>query len=202
MSMITLWKAGAEKILGVLGLSVHFPNLHQYELAAVHKQEISTIILRCELRTQNGQVVAEGAGARHIKQDAWNLNKAIKMASKSAAIDATIRVAGLTGVFIKTHQHTVKNNLTGMTHCNDDNLTPKRDCYINTSHYIPKENPITAKQKHLIQRISGRNGLTIEGLEKEVQTLFKKVLKELNRVEASKFIQHLNGYKPAKINRR
>jgi len=52
MSMLTLWKAGAEKILGVLGLSAHFPNLHQYELAAVHKQEITQVVLKCDHQRQ------------------------------------------------------------------------------------------------------------------------------------------------------
>ena len=79
MSMISLWKSGAEKILGVLGMSAHFPNLHQYVLACVHKQEIAQVVLKCELKTNNGTIVAEGSGARHIKQDHWNLNTSIKM---------------------------------------------------------------------------------------------------------------------------
>ncbi len=188
-SMLTLWKSGAEKILRQLCLSAHFPNLFQYELACVHRQEIQTVVLKCELRTQNGTVVGEGTGSRHIKQDGWNLNTSIKMAAKSALIDAVIRTAGLTGIFIKTHQHTLKNNLPDMENRNHYNLTFWRDC---NSAY-PEEKPITSRQKDLIERIAGRRGLTTEGLEKSIQRLFDKDLDSLDRVQASRFIQHLNG---------
>jgi len=189
MSMLTLWKSGSEKILGVLGLSVHFPNLHQYELSAVHRVEIHQVVLKCELRTQTGTIVALGAGARHIKQDDWNLNKAIKLCMKSAVIDATIRVAGLTSLFIKTHQHTVKNN---MSRGGNRHLYVLPPIGSHTSNHTA-EKPITDKQKHLIKTLSGRTGLTTEGIEKETKGLFNKVLADLNRVEAHHFIRHLNG---------
>jgi len=173
-SILTLWKSGAEKIIRLLGLSAHFPNLFQCELASLHHQEIQSIVLKCELRTQNGTVVGEGTGSRHIKQDGWNLNISIKMAAKSAMVDAVIRTAGLTGIFVKTNRHT-------LTRVSNHNST------------LPEEKPITPKQKDLIQRIAGRRGLTTEGLEKAVQRLFGKDLDRLDRVEASRFIQHLNG---------
>ena len=100
-SGLTLWKAGAEKIIAAMGLTAHFPNVHQYEEVCLRGLDIKQILLKCELKTHGGRVVAEGAGARHLRQDSWNLNTSIKMAQKSAMIDATIRVAGLTGVFIK-----------------------------------------------------------------------------------------------------
>jgi hypothetical protein len=189
MSMLTLWKGGAEKILGVLGLSVHFPNLYQYELCCVHKQEITQVLLKCELKTVTGKLVAEGTGARHIKQDGWDLNKAIKMTQKSAIIDATIRVADLAGLFIKTHQHTVKYKLPHTADCNNDALPPRGLCH---SERL-EEKPITDKQKHLIQTIAGRKGLTIDSLKTQVQSLFNRDLDNLDRVDASKLIQHLNG---------
>lgn len=187
-SMLTLWKSGAEKIARLLGLSVHFPNLNQYEIAGLHHQEIQTVVLKCELRTQAGTTVGEGTGARHLKQDGWDLNISIKMACKSAMIDAVIRTAGLTGIFIKTHRHTLKNNLPDMGNCNY-NLPSEGSC----NSRLPEDKPITPKQKDLIQRIAGRRGLTTEGLDKAVQRLFEKDLDSLDRVEASKFINHLNG---------
>ena len=173
-----------------MGLSAHFPNLKQYKMACVHKQEITQVVLKCELKTVTGKVVGEGAGARDLKQDDWNLNTSIKMAAKSAMIDATIRVAGLTGIFMKTHRHTVKNKLAGMSDCHRDNLTGGEPCPRPTSI---DEKPITDKQKHLIQTIAGRRGLTTKGLEKQVNSLFNKGLNSLDRVEASRLIQHLNG---------
>lgn len=188
MSMLTLWKAGAEKILGVLGLSVHFPSLHEYELAAVHKQEITQVLLKCELKTLNGKVVAEGSGARHIREDAYKLNKAIKMAQKSAVIDATIRVADLAGLFIKTHQHTVKKNLSPEVN-RTDNALPHRG--LHTSQHL-EDKPMTQKQKQLILKLSGRKGMTTESLNQLIQDRFSKSLENLDRVEASNLIQHFN----------
>jgi hypothetical protein len=184
MSMITLWKSGSEKILNTLALSVRFPTLHHYELACVHKQEIAMVVLKCELRTQNGAVVAEGCGARHIRQDDWNVHKAIKMSMKSAVIDATIRVAGLTGIFIKTHQHTVKNKFPGMSDCNHNNVPPGGLC-----NGLPEDKLITLKQKDLIHKIADRKGMTTESLQQLIQDQFNKGLDNLTRVEASKFIQ-------------
>ncbi len=192
-SSIMLWKSGAEKILHILGLSVHFPNLNQFEIACVHKSEITQVILTCQLKNQNGKVVGEGTGARHIKQDGWNLNTSIKIACKSAMVDATIRVAGLTGIFVKTQHHAMKNNLRTRSDCHFYKLPPGGNCNGNGYHNIQQEKPITPKQKDLIQRIAGRRGLTTEGLNKAVQSLFDKDLDSLDRVQASRFIQHLNG---------
>ncbi|MHB1114852.1 MAG: hypothetical protein ACYC03_16820, partial [Acidovorax defluvii] len=58
-----------------------------------------TIMLRCELRDAHGHVVAQGVGARQINQDYGDLNKTFKMVAKSAHIDATLRLAGLSEVF-------------------------------------------------------------------------------------------------------
>ncbi len=187
-SMLTLWKSGAEKIARLLGLTAHFPTVQQYEIAGLHHQEIQTVVLKCELRTQAGTTVGEGTGARHLKQDGWNLNISIKMACKSAMVDAVLRTAGLTGIFIKTHRHTLKNNLPDIVNC-PDNLTSKTSC----NSTFPEDKPITPKQKDLIQRIAGRRGLTTERLDKAVQRLFEKDLNSLDRVQASRFIQHLNG---------
>ncbi|MDA3788483.1 MAG: hypothetical protein PF503_08320 [Desulfobacula sp.] len=189
-----LFKSGAERIIGILGLSAHFPALKELELACIHRQEISEIILKCELRTQNGTVVAHGSGARHIRQDNWKLNTSIKMAAKSALIDAVIRVSSLSGVFIKTHQHALtklgvyhKNSIPGMSDCNGDGLPGRSVCN------SQPEKSITDKQKHLILNLAGRKGLTTESLEKVSRGLFNKDLEDLDRVEASRFIQHFNS---------
>ena len=79
-----------------------------------------------------------------------------------------------------------QNSLSGRSVYNK-RLPGKSDCNSHT------EKPITDKQKHLIQTIAGRKGLTIEGLGKQVRSLFNKDLDDLDRVEASKFIQHIKG---------
>jgi hypothetical protein len=95
----SLFKPGAEKICGMLGVTVHFPSLPAYEQTAWSGQTPPAIVLRCELHDSQGRTVAEGIGARALQQDAGDLNKTLKMASKSAHIDATLRLAGLSEVF-------------------------------------------------------------------------------------------------------
>ena len=95
----SLWKPGAEKICGMMGLIPRFPNLAEYERATLRGEDIKTIILKCELHTGNGFVAAEGTGARRVDQDRGDINKSLKMAVKSAHIDATLRVAGLSELF-------------------------------------------------------------------------------------------------------
>ncbi len=95
----SLFKPGAEKITGMLGMTVHYPTMPAYEDAILAQADIRTIMLRCELRDVHGHVVAQGAGARQISQDYGDLNKTLKMVAKSAHIDATLRLAGLSEVF-------------------------------------------------------------------------------------------------------
>lgn len=91
----SLFKPGAEKITGMLGMTVHYPSLPDYEQAVLSGVALSTVMLRCELRDAHGRVVAEGIGARSVGQDYGDINKTVKMAEKSAHIDATLRCAGL-----------------------------------------------------------------------------------------------------------
>jgi hypothetical protein len=95
----SLFKPGAEKITGMLGMTVHYPTLPAYEEAILAQTDIRTIMLRCELCDAHGHVVAQGAGARQVSTDWGDLNKTIKMVCKSAHIDATLRLAGLSEVF-------------------------------------------------------------------------------------------------------
>lgn len=95
----SLFKPGAEKITGMLGMTTHFPSLRQYEEAVLNQCEITTIVMRCELRDAQARVVAEGVGARNLSQDYGDVNKSLKMVEKSAHIDATLRLAGLSEVF-------------------------------------------------------------------------------------------------------
>lgn len=99
LSKAALFKSGAEKITGMLGMTVHFPSLPDYEKAVISQTVITTILMRCELRDAQGRIVAEGVGARSLSQDYGDLNKSLKMVEKSAHIDATLRLAGLSEVF-------------------------------------------------------------------------------------------------------
>ncbi len=96
----SLRKPGAEKICGMLGVTPTFPTIKEYEQAALNGIEIASIVLRCHLMAADGvQVLADGIGARNLAADYGDLNKALKMACKSAHIDATLRMAGLSELF-------------------------------------------------------------------------------------------------------
>lgn len=95
----SMGKPGAEKICGMLGLTVTFPSLPDYERAALEGHPIENIILRCHVLNAEGRIVADGVGARNVNQDKGDLNKALKMACKSSMIDTVLRCAGLSEVF-------------------------------------------------------------------------------------------------------
>ena len=100
MTKPSLRKPGAEKICGMLGVTAVFPTLKDYEAAALDGREIRSIILRCRILASDGTtVVADGVGARNVEAENGDLNKALKMALKSAHIDATLRMAGLSEIF-------------------------------------------------------------------------------------------------------
>lgn len=98
-SKLVLFKPGAEKVCGMLGVLPRFPSLTEYERAALQGVELRSVILHCELQSATGVVLADGIGARSLVQDAGDLNKCLKMAAKSAMIDACLRLGGLSELF-------------------------------------------------------------------------------------------------------
>lgn len=95
----SLFKPGAEKICGMLGVKAVFPSLPDYEKAALEGRRLEYVIIRCHLLSEHGEIVADGVGGRTLSKDGGDINKALKMALKSAHIDATLRMAGLSEVF-------------------------------------------------------------------------------------------------------
>lgn len=94
----SLWKAGAEKIIGMMGLRADWPTIDRYEDLVLEGKPIAQIMLRCELYDMSGGVISRGTGARAVDQDG-DLNKALKMAKKSSLIDAVLNCAGLSEIF-------------------------------------------------------------------------------------------------------
>jgi hypothetical protein len=94
----SLWQPGAEKICGYLDLTPSFPDAERYVNMVVEGVVIGDIVVRCYLTDAQGRLVGEGMGARERDQTA-KLNDRIKMAQKSALIDAVKRCAGLSEVF-------------------------------------------------------------------------------------------------------
>lgn len=93
----SLWKSGAEKITGMLGLRVVWPDLEEAKHGLKRGEKV--IILTCNVVNDAGQVLSEGMGARGLEADYNDINKAIKMAKKSSMIDAVINLGGMSEVF-------------------------------------------------------------------------------------------------------
>lgn len=97
-----LTKAGSEKILGMLGVTPTFPDMRT-QLGKLQDGS-QMIVLTCELVDANGNVVGSGAGGRTMEQDRFDLNRCIKMAEKSAQVDATLRLGGLSELFTQDEE--------------------------------------------------------------------------------------------------
>ena len=95
----SLWKPGAEKICGMLGIQREYPNMERYQDAASEGKSLENIIIKCVLMNAQGIHVSEGLGGRTLRQDGGDLNKCIKMAAKSSFIDATLNLVGLSEIF-------------------------------------------------------------------------------------------------------
>ena len=108
----SLWKAGAQKILGKLGVIANFPTLNDYEGLALNNKDIDKIVIRCELVNPSGECIATGIGARIVDEDRGDLNKALKMAKKSALIDSVLDMGGLSEIFTQ--------DIEDMRHLHDD----------------------------------------------------------------------------------
>jgi hypothetical protein len=93
-----LFKPGAEKICGLVGLRAEFEGITDYIALAIAGKKIDVVILRCRLYSGD-RVVAEGTGSRLVSKDYGDINKSIKMAEKSGQIDAIMRCAGLSEIF-------------------------------------------------------------------------------------------------------
>jgi hypothetical protein len=96
VSKPSLSKAGSEKILSLL--NVHAKFRQDDPTWAMVGRPAGVICYVCELYTKRGEFVGEGRGAREVRQD-QDINKAIKMAQKSAQIDAVLRTGALSDSF-------------------------------------------------------------------------------------------------------
>jgi len=92
----SLSKAGSEKFLKLFGLRPVFTVDHNtWEMFG---KEVGLVCYTCTLVNADGEVVAEGKGARKASQDRQP-NSTIKMGLKSSMIDATLRYGALSGMF-------------------------------------------------------------------------------------------------------
>jgi tellurite resistance protein len=88
----TLLKGGGEVVCQLLGLT---PRI------VIDHSDDESVTARCELLDETQQICSVGFGARAFSMDSSNgsVNKSIKMAVKSAYLDAVIRAGALSSLF-------------------------------------------------------------------------------------------------------
>lgn len=95
----TLFAPGADKILGILGLAVHYPDLKDIKRAVLQGHKIEDIIADAHILGLSDQVIAEGAGACSRNEMNGDLNRTIKRACKRARLDAVLRLPVVSALF-------------------------------------------------------------------------------------------------------
>jgi hypothetical protein len=96
VSKPSLSKAGSEKFLRLFNVHATFrKDEATWEMLG---RPAGVICYVCALYTTRGECVGEGRGAREVRKEK-DINKAIKMAQKSAQIDAVLRTGALSDAF-------------------------------------------------------------------------------------------------------
>lgn len=155
----SLGKAGAEKLASI------------YQLVATFEKDKETIdsfqslpglvAYICTL-TRSSVVVGQGRGAAILKDHGNNANKVIKMAQKSAFIDATIRATGLSDIFTQDLESMTPKEITPIVAGEFEEIPDDDQNYFPKDHKQAEGEDITPKQKDLlesliIQRISNKD---------------------------------------------
>ena len=94
-----LFAPGADKILGILGLGVHYPDLKDYKRAVLQGHTLEEVIADCQILGYAGGIISEGAGACARKEVQGSLNNCIKRACKRARLDAVLRLPVVSALF-------------------------------------------------------------------------------------------------------
>ncbi len=89
-------KGGAEKVATVFGWTAAFEK--DKDVMEAFAELKGVIAFKCTL-TKNGEFVGEGRGASTLQKNMGDPNKTIKMAQKSAFVDAVIRTSGLSDFY-------------------------------------------------------------------------------------------------------
>lgn len=162
----SLGKAGAEKIASIFNWAAEFVKDDEtWEMLGKPAGMLCYICVLTDRKT--GKFVGQGRGARDAKKES-DVNKAIKMATKSAHIDAVIRASGLSDIFTQD-----------LEDMNPADIGGGRE-YLPTQHSKPR--PPSEKQIKFINDLIKQTGADKAA-----------VLERLSKEPASKVIDWLMG---------
>lgn len=123
LSGYELFAPGADKILGILSLAVHYPDLKDYKRACLQGHTIEEIIVDAQILGRNDHVMTVGVGAcarSEIKGS--NLNNTLKRACKRARVDAVKRLPTISALF----EDNILEELAAAAKRNENNAARKR----------------------------------------------------------------------------
>ena len=193
-------------------------SMAEYEKTVLRGEDLKVIILKCELHTGNGFIAAEGTGARRIAQDNGDINKSLKMTEKSAHIDATLRVAGLSELFTQDLEDMAngakqdiqqdsrpqvppqkRHNSQQPAGGNGGNGAARRDTAANHQDHSSGSNQsngghrITGKQYKFVMDLMKNTGMTKQELNAHCMEAYGSVVDHITRADASSLIDWLQS---------
>lgn len=164
----SLAKGGAEKIASIFRWTTKFDkDTEALEMLGDIK---GLVALKCTL--MNGQYVGEGRGAASLLKNGGDANKTLKMAQKSAFIDAVLRASGLSDFFTQDLEDMPREQIT--------QPQKERGNEIAQGAYALKTQA-TPKQKDFIIKLCAQKGI-IKSQLKEISVIYNN---------PSKLIAHL-----------
>lgn len=198
VSKPSLFKPGAEKICSLLNLKPEFQRDGEfYEMLG--DQAKGWIAFVCRLFTIHGAIAGEGRGAagpRHV-----DLNTRLKMAQKSAQIDATLRVQALSDYFTQDLEDLPPETLAPHPQASpapapqpppvSGDPTP-----YGTAPSGPPRKPISDKQAGEIHRRAREKGYGEDDVKEIALREFGCPVSELSSRQASAMIDSVANWKP------
>ncbi|HEX9503642.1 MAG TPA: hypothetical protein VF974_04960 [Patescibacteria group bacterium] len=144
----SMGKSGAEKIAAIFGWQAMFlPDDDTIKMLGSEKGVLAYI---CKLQ-KGSHFIGEGRGARSLAQDKGDANKAIKMAAKSAFVDAVLRSSGLSDFYTQdlenmNHTEILKGSV-------DSNSVPTSEGRPKGVSAANKGKPMSDKQNKMIHAL-------------------------------------------------
>lgn len=146
----SLAKGGAEKLASIYGLSATFERDNQTMEAFAGVSGLIAYV--CNL-SRSGAVQGQGRGASTLEEQGSDPNKAIKMAQKSAFIDAVIRTTGLSDIFTQD----VENAPARYGRASRPDPEDEEEEEEEQGGHQTEDPPITAKQVQLLSNLIMQN---------------------------------------------
>ena len=148
----SLAKGGAEKIASIFKWTAKFDK--DTESLEMLGGAPGLVAFKCTL--MNGQFVGEGRGAAMLARNNGDPNKTLKMAEKSAFIDAVLRSSGLSDFFTQDLENMPQEEISRPI---SQNNAPQ---YTNDGNLVEKTQGIqpSVKQKAFIQQLCKQKKIT------------------------------------------